>query len=231
MSIKLLVARNDEHEARALSVRLSAAVEEIVGEAIHPARTVERVAAAQPDVLVLEYTDAAPEPTWHILAQLGHVSTSTRSLLLCNNYTPRSIVSFIQRGASGCMPTTIELHLCAKAVRVVHQGESWFGRKDLLEALRTQLDADPLISSAVMEEHELLTAREREILRLVGSAMSNQEIARQLNISGHTVKTHLHHIYVKLEKSGRYKAFLSKTVGAQAPHPMIAGYHVRGSAA
>jgi len=42
--------------------------------------------------------------------------------------------------------------------------------------------------------------------------MSNKEIARQLKISDHTVKTHLHHIYVKLEKSGRYKAFLSSPV-------------------
>jgi ATP/maltotriose-dependent transcriptional regulator MalT len=39
--------------------------------------------------------------------------------------------------------------------------------------------------------------------------MSNKEIGRRLAISDQTVKTHLHHVYVKLERSGRYKAFLS----------------------
>jgi DNA-binding NarL/FixJ family response regulator len=222
MVIKLLVARDDEHKARALCAQLVAAVEGCIGEATQLAGTVQRVAATQPDVLILEYADAAPEFTWHVLAQIGHVSATTRALLLCDTYTPRSIVGFIQRGASGCMLSTIELPLCAKAVRVVRRGESWFGRRELLDALRSQLDADPLVSSNVLADQELLTGREREILRLVGIAMSNREIAYQLSISEQTVKTHLHHIYVKLEKSGRYKAFLSKTVGA--PSPPSAGY-------
>lgn len=46
---------------------------------------------------------------------------------------------------------------------------------------------------------------------LIGNAMSDREIARHLKISDHTVKTHLHHIYVKLENSGRHKALLPKT--------------------
>jgi DNA-binding NarL/FixJ family response regulator len=217
--IKLLVARNDEHQALALHHRLLAAVEGCSGEATQLAGTVQRAAAAQPDVLILEYTEAAPELAWHVLAQVGHLSAATRSLLLCDTYTPRSIVGFIQHGASGCMLSTIELPLCAKAVRIVASGESWFGRRELLEALRSQLDADPIVSSNVLADQELLTEREREILRLVGSAMSNREIAQQLNISNLTVKTHLHHIYVKLEKSGRYKAFLSKTVAAPGLRP------------
>jgi len=214
MAIKLLVARDDEHLALALCVEVAAVLEGCIGEATQLAGTVQRVAATQPDVLVLEYTDAYPESAWHVLAKIPHLSAATRALLLCDTYTPRSIVGFIQRGASGCMLSTIELPLCAKAVRVVHRGESWFGRRELLEALRSQLDADPLVSSNVLEDQELLTGREREILRLVGIAMSNREIASQLSISEQTVKTHLHHIYVKLEKSGRYKAFLSKTVAA-----------------
>jgi DNA-binding NarL/FixJ family response regulator len=219
MTIKLLVARNDEHQALGLCVQVAAAVEGCRGEATQIAGTVQRAAVMQPDVLILEYTDAAPEFAWHVLEQIGQVSASTRPLMLCDTYTPRSIVGFIQRGASGCMLSTIELPLCAKAVRVVQRGESWFGRTELLHALHSQMDADPLVSSNVLEDQEMLTAREREILGLVGSAMSNREIARQLNISDHTVKTHLHHIYVKLEKSGRYKAFLSKTVAAPPSRP------------
>ncbi|WOH66683.1 LuxR C-terminal-related transcriptional regulator [Bradyrhizobium sp. BWA-3-5] len=49
----------------------------------------------------------------------------------------------------------------------------------------------------------LLTERESQIVRLVSEGLSNKEIARQLNISGGTVKVHLHNIFQKLEISNR----------------------------
>ncbi len=92
----------------------------------------------------------------------------------------------------------------------MHEGQTWFSRSDLLQALRLQLRVMPA-GLRVEPEHEgMLTVREREILDLIGRAMSNKEIARQLEISAATVKTHLHHVYVKLQKSGRYKALLSE---------------------
>jgi DNA-binding NarL/FixJ family response regulator len=182
-------------------------------------------AVTPPDVLLLQYTHSLDETTrngaWQVLSRISRVSGNTRVLLLCDTYTQRSIVGFIQNGASGCVLSSSEPSLHAKAVRTVHQGEAWFGRTELLEALRSQMDADPVVASDVLDEQELLTVREREILALIGSAMTNKEIARQLKISDHTVKTHLHHIYVKLEKSGRYKAFLSKAVAAPSPPSAI----------
>jgi ATP/maltotriose-dependent transcriptional regulator MalT len=80
----------------------------------------------------------------------------------------------------------------------------------LLDAIRSQLVTQPIITSEMLE-HELLTAREREILGLIGNALSNKEIARRLQISDKTVKTHLHHIYVNLHQSGRYRALLSSS--------------------
>jgi hypothetical protein len=47
----------------------------------------------------------------------------------------------------------------------------------------------------------------------------NKEIARILKISDKTVKTHLHHIYVKLHQSGRYKAFLSNVAKLSSEYP------------
>lgn len=215
MTIKLLVACRKEESARELCARLLQSTEaEIAVEAISMAGALRRAAATQPDVLLLEHTQADPESSLQVLSRAAQVSADTRVLLLCDSYTHRSIVTFIQLGASGCVLAASEHALQAKAVVTVHEGQTWFGRTDLLQALRSQMDANPLVASDVLDEHELLTAREREILTLIGAAMSNKEIARQLNISDHTVKTHLHHIYVKLEKSGRYKAFLSNAVGA-----------------
>lgn len=54
-----------------------------------------------------------------------------------------------------------------------------------------------------------LTEREREILACAAAGCGNKEIADRLCVSSETVKTHLHHIYQKLDVSGRVEAILS----------------------
>lgn len=55
-------------------------------------------------------------------------------------------------------------------------------------------------------EFEPLTAREREILALVAEGHLYKEIASIFGLSVHTVNTHIKHIYVKLQASGRSQA-------------------------
>ena len=217
MKIRLLVARREQHRAVALcSAVVQASEGEIAGEATHIAGALRDAAAGQPDVLLLEHLQDDESSAHAVLSGLPEASERTRVLLLCDAYTHRSIIGFIQRGASGCVLSSSEAWLLAKAVRTVHRGETWFGRTDLLQALRSQMRLEPAVTSEVLRDQDLLTARERQILGLIGAAMTNKEIARQLKISDHTVKTHLHHIYVKLEQSGRYKAFLSKPLAGTA---------------
>ncbi|WP_324718165.1 response regulator transcription factor [Carboxydochorda subterranea] len=54
-----------------------------------------------------------------------------------------------------------------------------------------------------------LTPREREVLALIGLGLSNQEIARRLVISEHTVKNHVSSIYRKLQTADRTRAALT----------------------
>lgn len=56
------------------------------------------------------------------------------------------------------------------------------------------------------EENEALTAREQEVLSLVATGATNMEIADSLNISIHTVKTHMRKILAKLHRDRRYEA-------------------------
>lgn len=60
------------------------------------------------------------------------------------------------------------------------------------------------LNSAQLEEQ--LTAREREVLELLSQGLSNKLIARQLNISEHTVKFHVSAIYTKLGAASRTEA-------------------------
>jgi DNA-binding NarL/FixJ family response regulator len=55
-------------------------------------------------------------------------------------------------------------------------------------------------------DHDQLTDRELDVLRLVAQGLTNRAIARRLRISEATVKTHLVHIYTKLDVDGRTAA-------------------------
>lgn len=210
MQIRLLAACRDRQQMLTLCTTVMPAIDDrITTEVTDPGHALSRAALAKPDILLLEHIEGDEQSAWNILAQIERVSAGTRVLMLCDASTPAMIIGFIQRGASGCLLKSSDPSLYAKAVITVHQGEPWFGRTALLQALRSQIAAEPVVTAKLLYEQDLLTPREREIVILLGSALSNKEIARQLCISDKTVKTHLHHIYVKLHKSGRYKVFLS----------------------
>ncbi len=226
--IKLLVACREKQSSLALCAAIVAHADgRITGQATNLNSALRAAATTPPDVLLLQYTHSVDDTTrngaWQVLLRMSEVSVNSRVLLMCDTYTQRSLIGFIQNGADGCVRSSCEPSLFVKAVHTVHEGGTWFGRMDLLQALRSEMHANPSATSTLLHDPELLTTREREILALIGSAMTNKEIARHLKISDQTVKTHLHRIYVKLDKSGRYKAFLSNTgsteLGRSVPQP------------
>lgn len=163
-------------------------------------------AALKPDVALIEVVQGSVS-SWDALARLRCISPRTQPVMMCEMCTQALVVESIKQGARGCLTGSSEPWLYAKAIHAVHRGESWFGRTDLLEALQRQMGVVPV---SPIHTDDRLTPREDEILHLIGSGLTNKEIGRRLDISDKTVKTHLHRIYVKLHRSGRYKAFLSQ---------------------
>lgn len=213
MPITLLVACREER----LAVEHCFALGKAAGDAIAARSTdiasvVHKAAQQQPDVVLLEHLSSEEDRIWTVLRRLTLLSERSRPLILCDLCTERLVTSLIAKGASGCVPIAADRSLWVKAIVAVHNGESWFARTAMLQALRRQIASHPIVGGAPVDDHDsqgLLTIREREILALIGDGMSNKEIARHLSISDQTVKTHLHHVYVKLNRSGRYKAFMA----------------------
>ena len=175
-----------------------------------------------PDVVVVEHR--ASEDDWAAqVAQLQSVCPAARVLVLSDACTPSTVVDLIRLGASGCLLKGSPGPALARGVLAVHGGEPWFGRRELVEALRCRLAAEPAAAPGTLAARKMLTAREREVLVLAGDGMTNKEIGRSLNISDKTVKTHLHRVYVKLQQSGRYKAFVCNTVARLEPGPAANG--------
>ena len=108
----------------------------------------------------------------------------------------------LDRGLQGVFYTTDPAGNVAKGVEAMLSGEKWFPRKTLYKYLREQRIGAELRGEASGE----LTAREKEVLLGVSAGASNQELADELRISFHTVKTHLYNIYRKLGVNSRHQA-------------------------
>ncbi|MDP3760769.1 MAG: response regulator transcription factor [Ramlibacter sp.] len=207
MQIKLLIACEDENRALCLSTQLAGESANGMTLFTTDLATLHAAAASiRPDVLILEHSPVRHE-VQQMLPPLWRVHPATRVLLLCESLSDDFMLAFVRLGACGCLLTSDPPLLVAKAVRAVHHGDTWFARSSLVLALRKLVGAAPAVRMRGNEG--VLTVREGEIFDLIARGLSNKEVARQLDISDKTVKTHLHRIYVKLRQSGRYKALRS----------------------
>jgi DNA-binding NarL/FixJ family response regulator len=107
-------------------------------------------------------------------------------------------------GVRGILYNHQELELYSRAVHSILGGELWYPRKVLEERLLFNCAAPP----AFKDQLSGLTIREREILTLLASGLSNHQIALKLCISPHTVKTHAYNIYKKIHVTNRMHASL-----------------------
>jgi len=90
----------------------------------------------------------------------------------------------------------------SKGVSTILKGERWLSRDFLNKCVLETMD----VMGASKEIRPKLTTREKEILLLLASGSSNEEIAENLCISYHTVKSHLNNIYKKIEAENRLQA-------------------------
>jgi DNA-binding NarL/FixJ family response regulator len=172
---------------------LEAADVVVIGEAGSPAGPVPEPSLSDADVLLVADEELLEETA------LAVAEDGTQSLVLLSDDEGAAsrLRDLSLRGWGIVLPDAPSEELGA-AVAAAAQGLTV-----LPKALAEQLLAEP----AVVEElSEPPTAREREVLVLLGQGLSNKMIARELHISEHTVKFHISSLYVKLGVSNRAEA-------------------------
>ena len=172
---------------------LEAADVPVVGESGSPAGPVPGPPLSDADVLLVADEDLFEETA------LAVAEDGTQALvLLSDDETAAAKLRELSLRGWGVVPPDAPVEELAAAVAAAAQGLTV-----LPKALAEGLLAEP---AAVEVLSEPLTAREREVLGLLGQGLSNKMIARELHISEHTVKFHISSLYAKLGVSNRAEA-------------------------
>jgi len=115
------------------------------------------------------------------------------------------VVKAIQSGANGYILKGAPVHKIVYAIKSIHKGGS-FIQPSLATILLKYFKLPENRNMFPEEEKIKLTKREQETLQLIAKGFSNSEIADILKISKSTVRTHLEHIYQKMEVTNRVEA-------------------------
>ncbi|MGW4084841.1 response regulator [Streptomyces sp. NPDC004822] len=170
----------------------------VLGEAASGEEAVERAAALDPDVILMDLR----MPGGGGVAAIAHLTRTgarARVLVLTTYDTDTDTLPAIEAGATGYLLKDAPRDELFTAVRAAAEG-----RTVLSPAVASRLVS--AVRAPRNERDEPLSAREREVLALVARGTSNREIARELFISEATVKTHLTHLYAKLGVNDRAAA-------------------------
>jgi DNA-binding NarL/FixJ family response regulator len=177
---------------------------EVVGEAVDGAEAVALAAQLRPDLVLMDLRmpvlDGAAA-TERILAAAG--AGGTRVLVLTTYETDDHILAAIEAGASGYLLKAAPQEEILAGIRSVAAGETVLAPSiaaKLVSGVRAAA------TTAAAPAPPSLSPRELEVLRLVADGRSNPVIARILHIGEATVKTHLIHVFEKLEVNDRTRA-------------------------
>lgn len=174
----------------------------IVDEATTGAQAVAKVRDLKPQIMLLDLI--MPEMGGvEVLEALAGENIPTRVIVLTGADDDELLARCIQSGAMGYLLKDAASNQLVDAIRVVAEGGCWLPA-DLTSKLFRGMAKKPAGGDSA--RLSLLTAREVEVLKLLGEALSNSEIADQLFISEHTAKVHVSRILEKLGLSTRAEA-------------------------
>ncbi|MET7459536.1 response regulator transcription factor [Nonomuraea sp. 3-1Str] len=203
--VRIVVADDQELVRGGFAMILDAQPDiEVVAEAGDGVAAVAAVREHDPDVLLLDIR--MPRMDGIEAARIVCAETGCRVLMLTTFDHDDYVYDALRAGASGFLLKDVRRDDLVNAVRVVAGGESLLAPQvttRLISAFTSRPAARPA------EALTVLTARERETLQLIARGLSNAEIAEQMVVSEHTVKTHVSNVLSKLGLRDRVQAVIA----------------------
>lgn len=199
MTIRVAVADDQAIIRSGLRVQISLAPDlEFVGEASNGEQAVAVARQQRPDVLLMDVRMPVLDGIDATRRIAGEEATqAVRVIVLTTFDLDDYVYRALRAGASGFLLKDTSPEQLLAAIRVVADGGALLDPQ-VTRRLIAEFAARPPPRTPTRRIAELLTAREIEVLGLVGQGLTNTEIAERLVISIFTAKTHVSRILTKL---------------------------------
>jgi DNA-binding NarL/FixJ family response regulator len=182
----------------------------VVGEAGDSATAVSLVAEHKPDVVVLD-VEIPGDPVTTTVTRIRRLSPGTGIVVLSMHDNPHLLRELVALGIRGYLLKSVTFEELISALEGACRPDG-----------RVLLSISSESLTAMESGRASVSSREREVLELVGQAMTNSQIANRLGLSEATVKRHLFNIFGKLGAVSRIDA-VNKAVAASlitSPEPV-----------
>ena len=191
MTSPVRVVLADDHALFRHGLRLLLGLEagvEVVAEVERAADLETTLARSAADVLLLDLQMERSS-----IADIEALARSIRVVVVTASERTEDALEAVQLGACAVVQKRFAAETLLQAIQVAAQGLVWLPTE--LQAELAKRWREPSVRG--------LTAREREIVRLVASGFRNAEVAKRLSIGEVTVKTHLNNVFQKLDVRDR----------------------------
>ena len=167
----------------------------VVGEAGDGSSAVRMCKELNPDVVIMDISMpdiSGVEATRQILKSKPHIKVIALSMFMDKNFT----AEMLEAGASGYLPKECVYEELIEAIKWTMSGKKYLSPRITGTVITEYLTAK---EKADLVEDSKPTAKEREIIRMIAEEKRQKEMARALNVSVLTVKTHIRKIKEKLK--------------------------------
>ena len=198
---KLKILLVDDHSVVRLGIKTLIKSDpelEVVAEAESLAETYKKVEQDKPDIVLLDIK--LPDGDGVLgCKKIKSISPDTKIIVLTAYGNESLLQEVIKAGADGYLLKEIDGQGIISAIKQVDAGESAIGPKSTKKLIK-------LLKQDKKEEGYELTDREKEILDLISTGKTNNEIADELYIAEKTVRNYLTKIFKKLNVDNRTEA-------------------------
>ena len=177
---------------------------DVLGDAATVEDAVRCIVDAEPDVVLLD-VQMPGGGGFEVIRQVATHRPAQRFLALSVSDAAEDVIAIIRAGARGYVTKTISGAELADAVRRVAEGDAVFSPRLAGFVLDAFAGAASLPPAEVDPELDLLSPREREVLRHIARGYLYKEIALRLGISQKTVEAHVSAVLRKLQLSNRHE--------------------------
>jgi DNA-binding NarL/FixJ family response regulator len=168
---------------------------------------VEAAANSTPDVVLMDLQMPGMDGV-EAARRIRGVDDAPAVILLSGFDEDHSLGRAVQAGASGFLRKTEAVSWLADAIRRAHRGEPLHEPGEIEESLR-RLRRRRIADGGIARRLERLTPREIEILQRIADGQSSEQIAEDLGMSPHTLRTHVQNVLTKLAVHSKLDAVIA----------------------